>query len=257
MAQKKTLGVIPARFASTRFPGKPLIDLGGKTMIQRVFEQAKQAKELDYVVVATDHQGIFDHVHEIGGKAIMTSPDHQTGTDRCAEVARFFPEYAHIVNIQGDEPFIEPSQIDFLILRLRQILHPIATLVLPLSDAKLIQSANTVKALLRGDEAIYFSRQAIPFVRGAEPETWPQHTQYYQHIGLYGFQADVLQALTVLPTGTWERAENLEQLRWLEAGYRIGIGITDHATIGIDTPEDVERSLVAFEQKSQSAVVKR
>jgi 3-deoxy-manno-octulosonate cytidylyltransferase (CMP-KDO synthetase) len=237
--RKKTLGVIPARFASTRFPGKPLVNIHGMSMIQRVYEQACQASLLDLVVVATDHPEVYAHVEAFGGAVVMTSAQHQSGTDRCAEVATQYIDYEQIVNIQGDEPFIQPNQINFLVERLRQISHPIATLVLPLFDAVTIQNPNTVKAIIRNDEAVYFSRQPIPFVRGVEPMHWPNHAQFYKHIGLYAFERKTLLEIAQLPLGNWERAESLEQLRWLEAGYRIAVGITDQETFGIDTPEDL------------------
>ena len=239
--EKKTLGVIPARFASTRFPGKPLIDLGGKSMIMRVYEQACKSTTLHSVIVATDDARIFDHVVAHGGKAIMTSSDHATGTDRCSEVALRMPEFHEVVNIQGDEPFIRPEQIDAVVFALRQISLPIATLVKSISDPVAIHNPNTVKALIRNHEAIYFSRSALPFVRGVAPKQWAEYADYYKHIGIYAYERETLLNLSTLPPGGWEKAESLEQLRWLEAGYRIAIGITDFETIGIDTPEDVEK----------------
>ncbi len=238
MGLKKTLGVIPARFASTRLPGKPLIDLCGKTMIRRVYERASLAQQLDHVIVATDHKGIYSHVRDFGGNALLTSPDHATGTDRCAEVAEHFPDYSFLINIQGDEPLIDPTQIDNLAIRLRQISHPILTLILPISDSETLHNPHVVKALVRGDEAQYFSRTALPFLRGVAPEHWLQHATYYQHIGMYGFRRDTLIQLAQLPPSHWEQAESLEQLRWLEAGYRIGVAVTNMKTISVDTPAD-------------------
>jgi 3-deoxy-manno-octulosonate cytidylyltransferase (CMP-KDO synthetase) len=240
-SRKKTLGVIPARFASTRFPGKPLVQIMGKSMIQRVYEQVSKASLIDHVVVATDHPEVYAHVESFGGAVLMTSSEHQSGTDRCAEVAAQYADYEQVVNIQGDEPFIQPAQIDLVIERLRQISCPIATLAFPLTDAEVIQNPNVVKVLLRNSQAVYFSRQAIPFVRGVEPAHWPAYAQYFKHLGIYAFERDTLLTLAHLPVGAWERAESLEQLRWLEAGFRIAVGITDHETIGIDTPEDLVR----------------
>jgi 3-deoxy-manno-octulosonate cytidylyltransferase (CMP-KDO synthetase) len=235
------LGVIPARFASTRFPGKPLVDIGGKSMIRRVYEQALLSERLTNVVVATDDERIFEHVRMFGGAVQMTRPDHISGTDRCAEVAGHFPEANFVVNIQGDEPFIQPQQIDLLVdTLLAQQHHSIATLAKKIEDFQALDNPNIVKvALTVTGEALYFSRHPIPFLRGAEPENrLAQHT-FYKHIGLYGFQRETLQRLTSLAPTPLERAESLEQLRWLEHGYRIAVGITEMETRGIDTPEDL------------------
>jgi 3-deoxy-manno-octulosonate cytidylyltransferase (CMP-KDO synthetase) len=216
-------------------------------MIQRVYEQAKQAKTLNEVVVATDHQGVFDHVLSFGGRVVMTSPNHATGTDRCAEVARLLPAYTAIVNIQGDEPLIHPDQIDGLVLRLRQISAPIATLIKRITDHEQLHHPHTVKALINQDRAVYFSRQAIPYVRDCDKAEWLTKAVFYKHIGLYAFESATLHALAALRPGAWEQAEGLEQLRWLEAGYQIAVGITEIETIGIDTPADADhlRALLA------------
>jgi 3-deoxy-manno-octulosonate cytidylyltransferase (CMP-KDO synthetase) len=249
MDLKNTLGIIPARYASTRLPGKPLIALHGKTMIQRVYEQAKQAKLLDRVVVATDHPAILEHVLDFGGEAMLSSEHHLSGTDRCAEVARAFPDYEWVVNIQGDEPLIDPSEIDRLVSRLRQIPYPIATLMLPITDPLVLHNPNVVKILVRNDEAIYFSRQALPFVRGVEPQKWLSHHTFFRHIGMYGFRADTLAHLSGLAPSPWEIAESLEQLRWLEAGYQIGVAWATKESISVDTEADAQqvRELLAQE----------
>ena len=235
------LAVIPARWASTRFPGKPLAMIAGKSMIQRVFEQVAQSTRVDRVVVATDDNAIFDHVLSFGGQALMTNPDHPSGTDRCAEVASHFPDASIILNVQGDEPFILPQQIDLLASTLINAPNAtIATLVKRLSDPSLLFNPNTVKAVFSEKAgAIYFSRHPIPFIRGTQPEKWLEKHVFYKHIGLYGFKRATLLEIASLPPTPLEQAESLEQLRWLENGYAIAVGVTDWETLGIDTPEDL------------------
>jgi len=238
----KIVGIIPSRFASTRFPGKPLADIGGMPMIQRVYAQAKQAKALTDVIVATDDARIFDFVQSIGGKAMMTDVNHQNGTERCAEVARTnLADY--YINIQGDEPFIHPDQIDGLAAILDGETQ-LGTLIKKLTDPTLLTSPNTMKVVFnKRMEALYFSRSCVPYVRDVPPADWLVAHPFYKHIGIYAYRADVLQEITQLPLGMLEKAESLEQLRWLENGYRIKLAITEHETIGIDSPEDVERAL--------------
>ena len=237
------LGVIPARYASTRFPGKPLVDIQGKSMIQRVYEQAIQAKGLDKVVVATDDARIFEHVRGFGGTVQMTRADHPSGTDRCAEVATHFPEAQFLLNIQGDEPFIQPEQIDLLVDTL--VHHPVctlATLAKRLTAPEALTNPNVVKVVFSETVgAIYFSRHPIPYLRGVPPSEWLAQQTFYKHIGLYGYRRDTLLALARLSPSPLEQAESLEQLRWLENGYRIAVGVTELETIGIDTPEDLVR----------------
>lgn len=237
------LAVIPARYASTRFPGKPLADIGGKTMIRRVYEQVSKSSRVDQAVVATDDLRIFDHVRSWGGEALMTRTDHPSGTDRCAEVTRRFPSAQFVLNVQGDEPFIQPEQIDLLADTLiGDRRFPIATLVKKIEQPEAIFNPNVVKAVFsQSGAAIYFSRHPVPFVRGAAPEEWwAQHT-FYKHIGLYGFRKNTLLRIARLAPTPLERAESLEQLRWLEHGFRIRVGITELETAGIDTPEDLRR----------------
>lgn len=237
------LGVIPARFASTRFPGKPLADIRGKTMIQRVYEQAVLSKLIQKIVVATDDERIYAHVRMFGGEVMLTRAEHPSGTDRCAEVAEQYPEARYILNIQGDEPFIQPEQIDLLASTLTEKTQTgIATLAKKIELAEALDNPNTVKVVLsQTGEALYFSRYPIPFLRGTAPENrLSQHT-FYKHIGLYGFRREILQQITALAPTPLERAESLEQLRWLEHGYRIAVQITDMETIGVDTPEDLLR----------------
>lgn len=237
------LGVIPARYASTRFPGKPLVDIQGKSMIQRVYEQAIQAEGLDQVVVATDDARIFEHVRGFGGTVQLTRADHPSGTDRCAEVATHFPEAQFLLNIQGDEPFIQPEQIDLLVDTL--VHHPVctlATLAKQLIDPEALTNPNVVKVVFSETVgAIYFSRHPIPYLRGVPPLEWLAQQTFYKHIGLYGYRRDTLLALARLSPSPLEQAESLEQLRWLENGYRIAVGITELETMGIDTPEDLVR----------------
>lgn len=237
------LAVIPARFASTRFPGKPLVDIEGKTMIRRVYEQVLQCSQVDQAVVATDDPRIFDHVTGFGGAVLMTSPDHPSGTDRCAEVARHFPEAEFVLNVQGDEPFIQPEQIDLLADTLTaDTQFAIATLAKKLDNPDMLFNPNVVKVVFsEKNGAIYFSRQAIPFLRGVEPAEWLGRQAYYKHIGLYGFRRATLMQIADLSPTPLERAESLEQLRWLENGLRIAVGVTTLETIGIDSPEDLDK----------------
>ncbi len=240
----KVLGIIPARYASTRFPGKPLVDIGGKSMIQRVYEQAKKCTALSEVFVATDDQRIFDHVQQFGGKAVMTADAHQSGTDRCAEVASKHPEYDVIINIQGDEPFIDPEQIARVVSCFGNAGTQLATLIKKINTTEELYNFSSPKVIINKlSEAIYFSRAAIPHVRGEEPQRWLYHNTYYKHIGIYGYSADILQQVTKLPVSSLEKAESLEQLRWIENGYRIKVAETDLETSAIDTPEDLEKLL--------------
>lgn len=237
------LAVIPARYASTRFPGKPLIDIAGKSMIRRTWEQVGQSSLVNEVVVATDDERIFTHVRDFGGLAILTRTDHPSGTDRCAEVARHFPKAKIVLNVQGDEPFIQPQQIDLLadILQKRPE-FPIATLVKKIGDPAQLFNPNLVKAVFsQQHSAIYFSRHPIPFVRDQPSEHWMQRQDFYKHIGMYGFEAAALEQVAKLSPTPLERAESLEQLRWLEHGFRIAVGITELETIGIDTPDDLNK----------------
>jgi 3-deoxy-manno-octulosonate cytidylyltransferase (CMP-KDO synthetase) len=238
----KTLGIIPARYASTRFPGKPLVDIAGKSMIQRVYEQAKKCIHLTEVIVATDDDRIFEHVHNFGGKAVMTSSEHQSGTDRCAEVAEKYPEYNVIVNIQGDEPYIDPEQITKLISCFNDTGTQIATLIKKVLTNDELHNTNSPKVIVnKNSEAIYFSRSPLPHIRGQEPQNWLQHFTYFKHIGIYGYRADILQQITKLPVSSLEKAESLEQLRWMENGYKIKVAETELETYAIDTPEDLEK----------------
>ena len=237
------LGVIPARFASTRFPGKPLTVINGKTMIRRVYEQATKASKLGAVVVATDDQRIADEVLSFGGKVVMTSEHHRSGTDRCAEVAaKLEGNWDAVINIQGDEPFIQPEQIDLLASLFEDDAVAIGTLVKKLTDQSDLDNANTIKVVLdRKMNGIYFSRSPIPHIRGEEKINWLKNHFFYKHIGIYGYRTDVLQKLTALEPGKLEIAESLEQLRWIENGYSIRTAFTTLETISIDVPEDINK----------------
>lgn len=241
------LGIIPARFASTRFPGKPLADIKGKSMINRVFDKASEV--LEHVVVATDDQRIFDHVKEFGGKVVMTSSSHQSGTDRCFEALGIFEKetnanYEVIINIQGDEPFIQPGQIEFLKKCFSNPEVQIATLIKKITDNEIVFDDNKPKVIInKNGEALYFSRSPIPYVRGENKENWHKVYDFFQHIGMYAYRAKVLEEITSLTVGKLESAESLEQLRWLENGYKIQTAITELDTFGIDTPEDLSNAL--------------
>ncbi len=230
------LGIIPARFGSTRFPGKPLVMIHGKSMIQRVYEQSRKSNYLQKVIVATDDQRIADHVISFGGEVILTSASHQSGTDRCAEVIQQTNEqFDAVINIQGDEPFIDPEQIDAIALALINETYPLATLVKVIESEEEIHNPNVVKAVLDNKgKAIYFSRLPIPYNRDKQ-----NSTTYYKHIGIYGYTRKALLEITKLPQGKLELAESLEQLRWIEAGYSIITRVTQVPSVSIDTPEDL------------------
>lgn len=238
----KILGIIPARYASTRFPGKPLVQIDGKSMIQRVYEQAKKAQGLTEVVVATDDNRIADEIRSFGGNFIITSDTHLSGTDRCAEVIGAVSGFDVVINIQGDEPYIDPSQIELLISCFRDKDVKLATLIKKISAEDDLFNVNIPKVLINArHQAIYFSRQTIPYVRGTEQDQWMNKHQFYKHIGIYGYTCPTLLEITQLPTTSLEAAESLEQLRWIENGYSIQTKITEIETISIDTPEDLNK----------------
>lgn len=236
------IGIIPARFASTRFPGKPLAMLGGKTVIQRVYEQVSAV--LDDAYVATDDERILQAVESFGGKAVMTSPDHKSGTDRIEEAACTIKTDADvIINVQGDEPFIQRSQLETVKGLFDDPQVQIGTLGKPFESMEAVENPNSPKIIcdLRG-YAMYFSRSVIPYIRGKACQEWLPSFTFLKHIGLYAYRRDVLAEITRLPQSPLELAESLEQLRWLQNGYRIKVGLTDVETVGIDTPEDLERA---------------
>ena len=268
---KQAITIIPARWASSRFPGKPLARIGGKAMIERVYEQARKA--MDRVAVATDDSRIYDYVRSFGGVAVMTRADHRCGTERCCEAYQILKndpsgvwynllhderdEDIVVVNVQGDEPFIQPEQIEALLgefgsqesgVRIQDV-HgtEIATLVRPFTKEdgwERLTNPNTPKVVFSSltREALLFSRSVIPYMRGVLEDEWLRQGQYYAHIGMYAYRGDVLQRIVQLPASPMEQAESLEQLRWLENGYRIRVAVTKTGSIGIDTPEDLERA---------------
>lgn len=242
---KKIIGLIPARYASTRFPGKPLIDIAGKSMIQRVYEQASKSSSLSEVIVATDDGRIEKAVREFNGRVCLTDASHPSGTDRCAEVVEKLKlQCDAIVNIQGDEPFIDPRQIDLVCACFNDPRTELATLIKKILSREILLNPNTPKVIIDKEQfAIYFSRHHIPYVRGAEEKNWLQQHTFYQHIGIYGYKTDVLKRITRLPLSELEKAESLEQLRWIENGYKIKTAITTLETLAIDNPEDLNRIL--------------
>jgi len=242
----KVLGVIPSRYASSRFPGKPLADLCGKSMVRRVYEQCARAEVLNQVVVATDDDRIDKHVKGFGGHCIMTSSNHPNGTSRCLEVVEWLEKTGEtfdvVINIQGDEPFIESDQIGQLAEMFLSTETQIASLIHRIDKPEELWSPHVVKVVrkLNGD-ALYFSRQAIPFLRDEKTDEWLKQAVFFKHLGIYAFRVEVLKQIARLKASALEQAEKLEQLRWLENGYSIKLGITDYEGIGVDTPDDLAK----------------
>lgn len=247
-ATMKFIGIIPARYASTRFPGKPLALLGGKTVIQRVYEQTQAT--LGEAYVATDDERIRVAVEKFGGNAVMTSSNHKSGTDRIEEAAELIRTDADvIINVQGDEPFIHPTQLQTLMQLFNDPQAQICTLGKPFESMEAVENPNSPKiAVGVNGYALYFSRSVIPFIRNVEESQWLHHFAFLKHIGLYAYHREVLREITRLPQSPLEKAESLEQLRWLENGYRIKVGITDKETVGIDTPDDLLRAELFLKQ---------
>lgn len=243
----KFIGIIPARYQSTRFPGKPLALINNKPMVQWVYEQSSMA--LEEVWVATDNTEILSAVQSFGGKAVLTASDHRSGTDRCAEAARKLSEYIDfdvVVNIQGDEPFIRPEQINTLTQSFDKGVE-IVTLVRRITELNELKDHNKPKVIVDANSnALYFSRATIPFIRDIENDKWLKHGVFWAHIGIYAYRSDILQQITLLQPGKLEIYESLEQLRWLENGFKIKVAETDYQSFGIDTPEDLHRSLKLF-----------
>jgi 3-deoxy-manno-octulosonate cytidylyltransferase (CMP-KDO synthetase) len=238
-------GIIPARYASTRFPGKSLIDICGKSMIQRVYEQASKSKLLDKIIVATDDDRILDHVRSFGGEAVLTAINHPSGTDRCWEaLQQLGTEYQYVINIQGDEPFIDPEQVDELARILPGGTVELATQMIPVSNYEELFDRGEVKIVLdNSHHAMYFSRMVIPFIKGVDEKEWHLHYTYHRHVGMYAYRRDVLEQISKLPVSSLEQAESLEQLRWLECGCKIKCVITRFESHCIDTPGDIEKVL--------------
>lgn len=244
----KVLGIIPSRYASSRFPGKPLIDINGKSMIQRVYEQASKTELLTDVVVATDDKRIEKEINHFGGEVMMTSDQHPSGTDRCQEVVEKLElsgvVYDVVINIQGDEPFIEPQQIDELISCFDKPNVQIATLVKNIDDLQELINPNINKVVInKRGEAIYFSRHPIPYFQNLDQNEWLSKHNYFKHIGIYGYRSKILKEITRLNKSKLEIAESLEQLRWLENGYKINVQITEFESLSVDTPEDLSKIL--------------
>ena len=239
----KVVGIIPARYASTRFPGKPLALIKGKPMIQRVYEQALKSK-LDAVVIATDDVRIADAVMDFGGQYVMTSPNHRSGTDRCCEALDLLKtKYDAVVNIQGDEPFIDPKQIDLLVDLIVRDDTSLASLAKRIDDEDELFSPNAVKVVVNQEgNAMYFSRNPIPFMRNVDRDEWLAKGRFYKHIGIYAYKADVLHQVARMEPSALEQAESLEQLRWLENGLAIRMALSDAENISIDTPDDLHRA---------------
>lgn len=237
----KILGIIPARYASSRFPAKMLADIQGKPMIQHVYERASKAQCLDKLVVATDNELIAKVVRDFGGEAILTQENHPSGTDRCFEALQLSNEkFDYVINIQGDEPFIIPEQIELLASKLDGTTE-IATLIIKALDNEKLFNIGEVKVVLDKDQnGIYFSRQVIPFLRNIPQENWLQQHDFYRHVGMYAYRADILEKITKLQPSLLEKAESLEQLRWIENGFKIKTAITEHDSYCVDTPEDLE-----------------
>lgn len=238
----KFIGIIPARYASTRFPGKPLALLGGKPVIQHVYE--KVAAVLEAAYVATDDERIYDAVKSFGGQVVMTRTDHKSGTDRIEEaIEKIGGEWDVVVNVQGDEPFVAKSQLDTICHCFDDPTTQIATLGKPFESMEAVQNPNSPKIVVDNmGFAMYFSRSVIPYVRGKEESSWLTHYPFLKHLGIYAYRKDVLRQVTQLPQSSLEIAESLEQLRWLQNGFKIKVGTTDVETVGIDTPQDLERA---------------
>jgi 3-deoxy-manno-octulosonate cytidylyltransferase (CMP-KDO synthetase) len=237
----KALIVIPARYASTRFEGKPLVNIAGKSMIQRTYEQALKAPFEKDVYVATDDQRIFDHVVQFG-QCLMTNPIHQSGSDRCFEVFKQLGNnYNSVINLQGDEPFIQAQQIELLHKAIQNTDADIATLKIPIQSSEEIFNPNVVKVISNlSGMAMLFSRQCIPFIRGIDPNDWHKKHQYFRHIGMYGFNSNIIPQLMHLPLSPLEQLESLEQLRWLENGFKIHVSTTDFSSPAVDSPDDLK-----------------
>lgn len=238
----KFIGIIPARYASTRFPGKPLALLGGKPVIQHVYE--KVAAVLEAAYVATDDERIYDVVKAFGGQVVMTRTDHKSGTDRIEEaIEKIGGEWDVVVNVQGDEPFVAKNQLDTICHCFDDPTTQIATLGKPFESMEAVQNPNSPKIVVDNmGFAMYFSRSVIPYVRGKEMSSWLTHYPFLKHLGIYAYRKDVLRQVTQLPQSSLEIAESLEQLRWLQNGFKIKVGTTDVETVGIDTPQDLERA---------------
>lgn len=253
----KVLAVIPARYASTRFPGKPLALLGGKPMIEWVWECVSTVPTISKAVVATDDERIIEAVSAFGGNAMLTSSSHRSGTDRCGEVLETLEkageQYDVVVNVQGDEPFVQPEQMNGLTACFEEADTVIATLKTAIRSTEELLSPNNVKVVCdKEGRTLYFSRQPIPYRRGVDETEWLEGGEYYKHVGVYAFRGEALKEVCRLEPSMLEQCEKLEQLRWLEAGFQIAVKTTDHANIGIDTPEDLAEAEKALSKKDET-----
>jgi 3-deoxy-manno-octulosonate cytidylyltransferase (CMP-KDO synthetase) len=240
----KILGIIPSRYESSRFPGKPLIDIAGKSMIQRVYEQSLKSNLINELVVATDDQRIFDHVESFGGNVMMTSNAHTSGTDRCGEVVEKYTDFDIIINIQGDEPLIRPEQLDELLVAFKNSDVKLATLIKKMSSIEDVLNPNRIKVVLDKDKnGVYFSRSPIPFIANTDKSEWLQKADFWKHIGIYAWRSDVLSKIIALPKTELEQQESLEQLRWIYNGYKIATVETEIETPNVDAPEDLKKVL--------------
>jgi 3-deoxy-manno-octulosonate cytidylyltransferase (CMP-KDO synthetase) len=236
------IGIIPARYASTRFPGKPLIQINGKSMIQRVYEQAAKSKLMTKIIIATDDDRIAEHAKSFGAEVVITKAEHPSGTDRCFEAYQLNGQnFDYVLNIQGDEPFLDPEQIDSLAQGCAEDVE-IATQMIKCNDHDVLFDKGEVKIILNSNkEALYFSRNVIPFIKGKDEKEWHKHFDYYRHVGMYAYRTDILEKITQLKPSALELAESLEQLRWVEYGYKIKCIETSFESHCIDTPEDIEK----------------
>jgi len=240
----KILGIIPSRYESSRFPGKPLIDIAGKSMIQRVYEQSLKSNMINELVVATDDERIFKHVKSFGGNVMMTSTEHTSGTDRCGEVIKEYTGFDIVINIQGDEPLIRPEQLDELLMSFKNSDIKLATLVKEMTNIDDVLNPNRIKVVLdKENNGVYFSRSPIPYIANTEAKDWMSKAKFWKHIGIYAWRSDVLEKLIKLPKTDLEKQESLEQLRWVYNGYKIATVQTNIETPNIDVPEDLEKVL--------------
>lgn len=238
------LGIIPARYASSRFPGKPLVMINGKTMLQRVYEQTQLSNLLTKIIIATDDERIEEHAKSFGAEVVITNPNHPSGTDRCFEAYQLLNKtFDYVINIQGDEPFLHPNQINSL-AQICDGQTQIATQMIKCTSHDVLFDTGEVKITLNNkNEALYFSRSVIPFIKNVDEKNWHQYFDYYRHVGMYAYRIDVLEQITKLPVSNLEKAESLEQLRWLENGFKIKCAVTNYDSHCIDTPEDIEKVL--------------
>lgn len=249
---KKVMAILPARLGSTRLPEKPLIEIEGKSIIQRTYEQVKKSKKIDFILVATDHQKIAEHVKSFGGNVALTNENHQSGTDRCAEAILQFADnedFKFVVNVQGDEPFISPKLIDAVVDKLLEG-ESIVTAAKKIETQEQLFNPNVVKVVLStSQKALYFSRHPIPYVRDVSENEWLEKAIFYKHIGIYGFRSEILSKIVELPLAPLEAAEKLEQLRWLSNGFRIKVVVTEYDSMGIDTEDDLKVQRSGFREQ--------